>query len=99
MFLKNRNISSKIKRSKLQTMQLKVSSCLNYDAASCLCSFLMVLWAGRQCIIVVILTYFLDACGDTKLTKVALDMIFTPLSKIIKKPALGLNSIQKPHQM
>ena len=31
----------------------------------------MVLWVGRQCMIVVILTYFLDVCGDTELTNVA----------------------------
>ena len=30
----------------------------------------MVLWVGRQCMIVVILTYFLDSCEDTELTKV-----------------------------
>ena len=34
-----------------------------------------------------------------KTDKNASDMIFTPLRKIIKKPALGLNSIQKPYQM
>ena len=28
----------------------------------------MVLWVGRQCMIAVILTYFLDVCGDTGLT-------------------------------
>ena len=37
-------------------------------------SLLMVLWVGRQCMIVVILTYFLNVCGDTELTKVAADM-------------------------
>ena len=31
----------------------------------------MVLWVGRQCVIVVIFTYFLDVCGDTELSKVA----------------------------
>ena len=34
----------------------------------------MVLWVGRQCMIVVILTYFLDVCGDSELTKVASGM-------------------------
>ena len=34
----------------------------------------MVLWVGRQCMIVVILTYFLDVCGDIELTKVASGM-------------------------
>ena len=34
----------------------------------------MVLWVGRQCMIVVILTYFLDVCVDTELTKFASDM-------------------------
>ena len=28
----------------------------------------MVLWVGRQCMIAVILTFFLDVCGDTELT-------------------------------
>ena len=32
----------------------------------------MVLWVGKQCMIVV--TYFLDVCGDTELTKVASGM-------------------------
>ena len=45
--------------------------------------------------------HFWDVCGDTELTKVASGMSrdFTPLCQIIKKPAQGLNSIQKPHQM
>ena len=34
-------------------------------------SLLTVLWIGRQYMIVFILTYFLDVCGDTELTKVA----------------------------
>ena len=34
----------------------------------------MVLWVGRQSMIVVILTYFLDVCGYTELTKVASGM-------------------------
>ena len=34
----------------------------------------MVLCVGWQCVIVVILTYFLDVCGDTELTKVASGM-------------------------
>ena len=37
-------------------------------------SLLMVLWVGQQCMIVVMLTYFLDVCGDTELTKVASGM-------------------------
>ena len=64
-------------------------------------SLLTVLRVGRQCMIVVILTYFLDVCGDTELTKVESGMRrdFTSLCQIIKKPAQMLNSIQKPHQM
>ena len=34
----------------------------------------MVLLVGRQCMIVVILTDFLDVCGDSELTKVASGM-------------------------
>ena len=37
-------------------------------------SLLMVLWVGRQCMIVVILTYFLDVCGDTEGTNDASGM-------------------------
>ena len=37
-------------------------------------SLLMVLLVGQQCMIVVILTYLLDVCGDTELTKVASDI-------------------------
>ena len=37
-------------------------------------SLLIVLRVGWQCMIVVILTYFLDVCGDTELTKVASGM-------------------------
>ena len=37
-------------------------------------SLLIVLWVGRQCMIVVIVTNFLDVCGDTELTQVASDM-------------------------
>ena len=61
----------------------------------------MVLWVGRQCMIVVILTYFLDVCGDTELTKVASGMRrdFYSVMPDHKTPAQGLNSIQKPHQM
>ena len=45
--------------------------------------------------------HFWDVCGDTELTKVAPGMRsdLPPLCQIIKKPAQGLNSIQKPHQM
>ena len=31
----------------------------------------MVLWVGGQCMIVLILTYFIHVCGDRELTKVA----------------------------
>ena len=58
---------------------------------------LIVMWVGRQCIIVVILTHLLHVCGDSELTKVASGMrrdFFTPLSQVIKKPAQGLNGIQ-----
>ena len=34
----------------------------------------MVLWVGRQCMIVTILTYFWGVCGDTELTNVASGM-------------------------
>ena len=34
----------------------------------------MVLWVGQQCMIVVILTYFMNVCGDRELTKVASGM-------------------------
>ena len=34
----------------------------------------MVLWVGQLCMIVVILTYFINVCGDTELTKVASGM-------------------------
>ena len=34
----------------------------------------MVLWDGQQCMIVVILTYFINVCGDRVLTKVASGM-------------------------
>ena len=34
----------------------------------------MVLLVCQQCMIVVILTYLLDVCGDTEVTKVASDM-------------------------
>ena len=34
----------------------------------------MVLWVGWQCMVVIIITYFLDVCGDTELTKVASGM-------------------------
>ena len=34
-------------------------------------SLLTLLWVGWQFMIVVIITYFLDVCGDTELTKVA----------------------------
>ena len=37
-------------------------------------SLFIVLWVGQPCMIVVILTYFLDLFGDTELTKVASGM-------------------------
>ena len=35
---------------------------------------LIELWVGQQCMIVVILIYFTDICGDRELTKVASGM-------------------------
>ena len=37
-------------------------------------SLLIALWVGPQFTIVVILTYFLDVCGDTELTNFASGM-------------------------
>ena len=38
-------------------------------------SLLMVLWVGQQYMILVKLSYFLDVCGETELTKVASGMM------------------------
>ena len=37
-------------------------------------SLLALQWVGQQCMIVVILTYFMNVCGDRELTKVASGM-------------------------
>ena len=51
-----------------------LSVCLLLCGCKCSVSLLVVLLVGRQSIIVVILTYFLDVCGDRELTKVASGM-------------------------
>ena len=78
-----------------------LSVCLLLCGCKCSLPIFMVLWVGWQCMIVVILTNFLDVSRDTDPTKVASGMRrnFYSVMHIIKKPAQGLNSIRKSHQM
>ena len=51
-----------------------LSACLLICGRKFSASLLMVLWVGWQSMLVVILSYFLDVCRDTELTKVASGM-------------------------